>query len=91
MGCDRRIEGRRKDPFVLGDQVVRELVEVADAADHRRRRHDLIDVAGELPHQLGVLRVALDESVAGVSVVRLGQTTVLRKVVEADDLMAGVE
>ena len=33
-----RVEGRRRDALVLGQQVVGELVEIADPADHRRRR-----------------------------------------------------
>ena len=37
-GADGGVEGRGGDPLVLGQQVVGELVEVADAADHRRRR-----------------------------------------------------
>ena len=48
---DRRVERRGEDPLVLGQQVVGELVEVADPADHRRRRDDLVDVRGELGHQ----------------------------------------
>ena len=43
-----RIERRREDPLVLGQQVVGELVEVADPADHRGRRDDLVAVGGEL-------------------------------------------
>ena len=48
MGGDRRVERRREDPLVLGQQVVGELVEVADPADHRRGRDDLVAVGGEL-------------------------------------------
>ncbi len=38
-----------------------------------------------------VLGVALDEAVARMVVVRLGQPAVLAEVVEADDLVAGLE
>ena len=58
-----------KDPLVLGQQVVGELVEVADPADHRRRGDDLVAVRGELGDQRRVLGVALDEAVARVLVV----------------------
>ena len=51
MRGDGGVEGRGEDPLVLGDQVVGELVEVADPADHRRRRDDLVAVGGELAHQ----------------------------------------
>ena len=71
MGRDRGIERRGEDPLVLGQQVVRELVEVADAADHRGGRDDLVAVRRELAHERRVLRVALDEAVARVLVVRL--------------------
>ena len=90
-GRDRRVERRGKDPLVLGDQVVGELVEVADAADHRRGRDDLVDIGRQLGHQRDVLGVALDEPVARMVVVRLGQAAVLAEVVEPDDLVAGVE
>ena len=82
MRRDRGIEGGRQDPLVLGEQVVGELVEVADPADHRRGRDDLVAVGGQLAHQGGVLGVTLDEAVARVVVVRLGQPAVLAEVVE---------
>ena len=91
MGGDRRVERRGEDPLVLGEQVVGELVEVADPADHRGRGDDLVAVGGELRHQRGVLRVALDEAIARVVVVRLRQAAVLAEVVEADDLVARLE
>ena len=47
MRGDGRIERRGEDALVLGDQVVGELVEVADPADHRGGGHDLIDVGGD--------------------------------------------
>ena len=86
-----RVERRRQDPLVLGQQVVGELVEVADPADHRRGRDDLVAVGGELVEERRVLGVALDEPVARVVVVRLGQPAVLAEVVEPDDLVAGLE
>ena len=91
MGGDRRVERRREDPLVLGEQVVGELVEVADPADHRGGRDDLVAVRRELAHQLRVLGVALDEPVARMVVVRLGQPAVLAEVVEPDDVVAGLE
>ena len=47
VGRDRRVERRGEDPLVLRDQVVGELVEVADPADHRRRGDDLVAVRGQ--------------------------------------------
>ena len=88
---DGRIERRGEDPLVLREQVVGELVEVADPADHRRSRHDLIAVRGELRQQRDVLGIALDEPVARVTVVRLGQPTVLREVIEPDDVVPGLQ
>ena len=69
MRVDRGIERRREDPLVLGQQVVRELVEVADPADHGRRGHDLVALPSQLLHESLVLRVALDEPVARMLVV----------------------
>src|SRR5262249_36194925 len=74
-----------------GDQVIGEFVEVADPADHRGRRNDLVDVCRQLGHQGDVLRVALDEPVARVDVVGLGQPAVLAEVVEPDHLVARIE
>ena len=88
---DRGVERRGQDPLVLGEQVVRELVEVADAADHRRGGHDLVAVGRQLGEQRDVLGVALDEPIARVLVVRLRQPAVLAEVVEPDDVMAGLE
>ena len=68
---DRGLEGRREDPLVLGQQVEREFVEVADPADHRRGRDDLVAVGREVGEQGDVLGVALHEAVARVLVVRL--------------------
>ena len=60
-------------------------------ADHRGGRDDLVAVRGELVHERGVLGVALDEPVARVIVVGLGQAAVLAEVVEPDDFVAGLE
>ena len=51
MGRDGGVERRGEDPLVLGQQVVGELVEVADPADHRGGGDDLVAVRGELAHQ----------------------------------------
>ena len=88
---DRGVERRGEDALVLGEQVVGEFVEVADPADHRRGRHDLIAIRRQVGEQGDVLGVALDEAVAGVLVVRLRQPAVLREVVEADDVVARLE
>jgi hypothetical protein len=85
------VERRRQDPLVLSQQVVRELVEVADPADHRGRSDDLVAVRGELCDERRILRIALHEPVARVLVVRLDQRAVLAEVIETDDLVAGVE
>src|ERR1022692_2727747 len=44
MSIDRGIERGSSDTFILRQQVVGELVKVADAADHRGRGHKVIDV-----------------------------------------------
>src|SRR5436305_11339372 len=91
MSRDRRVERRGKDAFVLREQVVGELVEVADSANHRRGRDDLVGIRCELGHELDVLDVALDEPIPRVVVVRLRQRAVLTEVVDANDLVPGLE
>jgi hypothetical protein len=91
MGVDRGVERRREDALVLRHEVVGELVEIADPADHRRRGDDLVAIRRQFTEELGVLGVALDEPVARVVVVGLRQPAVLREVVDADDLVAGLE
>jgi hypothetical protein len=58
---DRGVEGRGEDPLVLREQVVRELVEVADPADHRGGGHHLVAAPHQVAQQVDVLRVALDQ------------------------------
>jgi hypothetical protein len=63
-------------------------MEVADPADHRRGGDDLVDVRGELRQEGDVLRVALGEAIARVTVIALLDPAVLREVVDPDDLVA---
>ena len=69
MGRDRGVERRGQDPLVLSDQVIGELVEVADPADHRGRSDDLVAVCRELGNERGILRITVHEPVARVLVV----------------------
>ena len=62
-------------------------MEVADATDHGRRRHDLIAVRCQPAQKIDILGVALDELVARVIVVRLGETAVLAEIVQPHDLV----
>ena len=87
VGRDRRVEGRRQDALVLGDEVVGELVEVADPPDHRRGGDHLVAVRRQPGEQVDVLRIALDEAVAWVVVVRAGERAVLAEVVDPDDFV----
>ena len=67
-------------------------MEVADPADHRGGGDDLVAVGGELAQQGDILRVALDEAVARMR--RRSSSrgrAVLAEVVDADDLVAGLE
>ena len=89
--ADGRVESGSGDALVLRQQVVGELVEVADAADHGRRRHEVIAAFQQLVQQLFVFRIALDEAVVGMFVVALLYPAVLAEVVQADDVVAGIE
>jgi hypothetical protein len=66
-------------------------VEVRDAADHGRAGHDVVALGGQLDHQLGILRVALDQPVARMRVVAAPHGPVFAEVVQADDLVPGLE
>ena len=87
-GADGGVAGRRDHALIGGQQVVRIGVEVGDAADHRRAGHEVVAREQQLGHQLGVSRVAFDEPVVRVGVVRLGDAPVLRVVVDPHDLVA---
>ena len=67
MGVDGRVEDGGGQALVLGEQVVGELVEVADAADAGGAGDGLVGVAHQLGEQADVLGVALDEPVARVA------------------------
>ncbi len=91
VGLDGGVEGGRQDPLVLREQVVGELVEVADPADHRGRRHDLVAAADQLPEEIHVLGVSLHQPVTRVVVVALADRAVLAEVVQPDDLVTGLQ
>ena len=61
MRGDGAVESGGEDSLVLGEQVVREGVEVADPADHRGPGHYLVNVCRELREKSYVLGVTLDE------------------------------
>ena len=88
---DGRVAGRGDDALVGREQVVGVGVEVGDAADQRRAGDEVVAVAEQLGHQLGVAGVALDEVVVRVVVVGLRDRPVLREVVEPDDLVAAAQ
>jgi hypothetical protein len=66
-------------------------VEIRDPSDHRGSGDELVAVARELGQQGRVLGVALDETVARVVVEAALERPVLAVVVDADDLVAGVQ
>ena len=89
-GVDRRVEGGRADSLVLGEQVIRELVEIRDTADHRRACDDVVAVDGELCEELRVFGVAFDQAVVRIVVKCAPHRAVLAEVVDTDNLVAGV-
>ena len=52
MGMDGGVKGRGGDALVFGEQVVSELVEVTDAANHGRGGHEMIAIAQEFLEQV---------------------------------------
>ena len=88
---DGRIERGGADAFVLGQQVVCELMEVRDAADHGCPRDHVVAVHGQLRQQLRVLGIALDQPEARIVVMAAAHRAVLAEVVHADDLVPGLQ
>ena len=88
-GGDGSVKGGGEDPLVLSQQLVGELVEVADPADHGGGRNDLVAVHCQLGQEGGVLGVALHQAVGGMAVVGPAHRAVLAEVVDADDRVAG--
>src|SRR5215467_6055635 len=91
VGADGGIESGGADALVFGDQVVGELVKVGDPADHRRAGDDVVDARGKVGQEGGVLGVAFDQPVVRMAVVRAPHRPVLAEVVDAYDLVAGLE
>ena len=91
MRCDRGVEHGGGETFILREQVVSEFMEIADAADARRPRDDLIHVAHQFTEQACILGVALNEAVRRMLQRLLMNRAVFGEIIEADDLMTGVE
>jgi hypothetical protein len=91
MRTECGVEGGGADALVFREQVVGELVEIRDPPDHRGSRNELVAVGRELGQEWRVFGVALDEVVARVAVKAAFERPVLGVVVDADDLVAGVE
>ena len=89
--ADRGVEGGGDDPLVFREQVVRELMEVRDAADHGRARDDVIALRRQLCEQLDVLGVTLDQPVARIGVKAALDRPVLAVVVDADHVVARLQ
>ena len=66
-------------------------MEVADPADHGSARHDLVDVRSKLSQERAILGVAFHEPIGGMIFVASRERAVLAEIVEADDLMPGLE
>jgi hypothetical protein len=88
---DGGIARRRHDALVVGDQVVGVGVEVGDAADEGGAGDEVVAVGEQFGHEVGVAAVALDQPVARVGVVGLGDLAVLGVVVDADHRVAAGE
>ena len=88
---DCSIKGGGADALVLRQQVIRELVEVGDAADHGGARDHLVAVDGKLGEELSVFGIAFDKPVARVVFESSPDRPVLAEVVHSDDLVSGVE
>ncbi len=91
MRGQRRIERRSDDPLVLSDQVVCVRVEIGDPSDHRCAGDEVVTTVQQLRQQRNVLGIALDLSEVGVVVVRPADPSVLREVVEPDEIVAPLQ
>jgi hypothetical protein len=88
---DGGIARGRDDPLVGSQQVVGVGVEVRDPADHGGAGHEVVAVLEQPTEQVDITGIAFDEVVRGVVVVGLGNPSVLRIVVDADDLVTAAE
>ena len=91
MRVNGRIKGRCRNAFVFRQQIVREFVEIRDSPNHCRRRHELIAIREKFLHLIDVLGVSLNETIAGMLVVRLLTAAVFAEIVEPDNFMPIVE
>src|ERR1700680_1834604 len=66
-------------------------MEIGDASDHCRPRHQLIAIDCQVGQELDVLVVSLDEPVSGVGVIAALDRSVLAVVVDPDHLVAGLQ
>ena len=91
VGPDGCVARRRHDPFVRGQQVIGVGMKVGDPADHRRRRDEMVAVGGQLGHEIDITTIAFNKGVALVVVIALGRRAIFGIVVDADNLVAGIE
>src|SRR5208283_5111957 len=91
VGMEGGVEGGGGDALVFRQQVVGELMEIADAADHRGASDKVVAVGKKFLQQVNVLAVGFDEFITRMFVVGLLHPTVLAEVVEAYDVVTGLE
>jgi len=85
------VEGGCDNALVFGEKIVRELVEVADAANHGCSGDDDFARRGGVPQKPRVLHVADHQSETWVVVKRVPNRPVLAEVVYASNLMPGLK
>ena len=90
MRLDRGVERGRGDPLVLRQQIVGQLVEIADPADHRRAGDEMIAVGQQFFQKFSVFRVTANELVAGIVLAGLPDIAVFREVIQPDDFVSAL-
>src|SRR5215207_7602643 len=88
---DGGVERRGGDPLVLRQQVVGVLVEIGDTADPGGAGQEVVAVRELLLQEVRVPRVRPEEVIAGMVLEAPLDDAIFREVVEADDLVAGLQ
>ena len=82
-----RITSRRHDSLIGCQKVIRVGMEVADATNQGCTGNQMVTIHQQLCHQVDIRGVTFDKLVLRVRVIALGNSSVLRIVVDSDNFM----
>src|SRR6266705_1991222 len=88
---DGSVKCSRGNSLVLGEQVIRKLVKIADAADHGSSSHKMIAILQQGFQQFAVFGVAFDKQVIGMRIIRLFHPAILTEIIQTNNVVPGGE